>query len=144
MNLVLDASVVIKWYIYEDLLEPALRLKEKIRDGTTSVAVPRFFFVETANVLWKRVILRKDDLKRSDAKGIFSRILDLPLHVLEDDEILLRALDLSMDHALSIYDGMYLASALRFKATLITADAVLVKRLAGSAMAHHIKYLGDL
>lgn len=143
MNLVLDASVVIKWYLHEDLLEPALRLKDQIRGRSASVAVPRFFFVEAANVLWKNVTLRKDDLKRSDAKGIFSRILDLPFHVLEDDEILLRALDLSIEHKISIYDGMYLAGALRFKATLVTADAVLVRRLTGSAAAHHVKHLGD-
>ncbi len=143
MNLVLDASVVIKWYLHEDLLESALRLKEQIKERSAIVAVPRFFFVEAANVLWKNVTLRKDDLKRSDAKGIFSRILDLPLHILEDDEILLRALDLSMEQKLTIYDGMYLAGALRFNATLITADAALVKRLAGSTMAHCVKYLGD-
>ncbi len=143
MNLVLDTSVIIKWYIEENLLEPALRLKERVRDSSASVAVPRFFFVEAANVLWKKVVLRKD-LTRSDAKGIFSRILDLPLHILEDDEVFLRALDLSMGHSISIYDGMYLASAFRFKATLVTADSALVKRLADSSLAGHISYLGDL
>ncbi len=143
MNLVLDASVVIKWYIEEDLLEPALCLKERAKAGSVSVAVPRFFFVEAANVLWKKVALGKgSDLKRSDAKGIFSRILDLPFQVIEDDEILLKALDLSLDHSMSIYDGMYLASALRFKASFVTADNVLVRRLAGSSLADHVSYLG--
>lgn len=143
MNLIVDSSVVIKWYTHENLQKQAAALRERITEESISVAVPRFFFVEAANILWKKSSLLKD-LSRADAKGIFWRILDLPLQVLEDDEILLRALDLSMDHSLSIYDSMYMASALRFKATLVTADSVLVKRLAGSSLAGRISFLGDL
>jgi predicted nucleic acid-binding protein len=143
VNLVLDASVILKWYTHETLKEQAVALRERVLKEAVSVAVPRFFFVEAANILWKKARLRKD-LTREDAKGIFSRILDLPLNILEDDEILLRALDLSLDHSLSIYDSMYLAGALRFKAVLITADEALKNRLARSTLSRHIKYLGDL
>ena len=143
MSLVLDSSVVIKWFIPESLEDNAVRLKERIERLSESVAVPRFFFVEAANVLWKKAALRKD-MSRTDAQGILSRILDLPMTVLEDDEVLLRALDISLGHRLSVYDSMYLASALRLKATFITADSVLVKKLAGSTLASHVSYLGDL
>ncbi len=143
MSLVLDSSVVIKWYIQETLENNAVRLKERVERLSESVAVPRFFFVETANILWKKSVLRKE-VTPSDAKGIYSRILDLPFNILDDEEVLLRALDISIKHRLSVYDGMYLASALRFKATLITADSALVKKLSGSSLASHVSYLGDL
>lgn len=144
MKFVLDASVVIKWYLEEELLDRALKLKDKIGNDGANVAVPRLFFVEAANVLWKKVILGKSGgLKRSDAKGIFSRILDLPFHVIEEDEILLKALDLSVDYKISIYDAMYVASALRFKAQLVTADTALEKKLVGLGLSNHVKHLGD-
>ena len=142
MSFVLDPSVVIKWYVPEVLMEAAARLREEIEERSRPVAVPRFFFVESANVLWKKSSLIKE-LSRSDAKGIYSRILDSPFHIVEDEALLLKALDLSLDHSVSVYDGLYLACALQCKAVLVTADAVLVKRFTHSGLSKHIVFLKE-
>ena len=83
MDFVLDPSVVIKWYVSENLSDAAFRLQGQIEEKSQLIGVPRFFFVESANILWKKSSLLKE-LSRHDAKGIYSRILDLPFHVIEE------------------------------------------------------------
>ncbi len=119
-----------------------MRLKARIEDERLQTAVPRFFFVEAANVLWKKSVIRKD-LERVDAKGIFSRILDLPLKIIEDDDVLLKALSIALENSLSIYDALYVASALHFKAKFVTADQALVKQLYKSPLKSHVAYLNE-
>ena len=142
MDFVLDPSVVIKWYVSENLSDAAFRLQKQIEEKSQLVGVPRFFFVESANILWKKSSLLKE-LSRHDAKGIYSRILDLPFHVIEDDAILLKALDLSFDHGVSIYDAMYMACVLYSKAILVTADSTFVRRFSGSTLSQHVIHLSE-
>ncbi len=142
MNLILDPSVVIKWYIRENLEDNAVRLKARIEEERLQAAVPGLFFIEAANVLWKKCAIRKD-LEKMDAKGIFSRILDLPLKIIEDDDVLLKALSIALENSLSIYDALYVASALHFKAKFVTADHALVKQLHRSPLKSHVAYLSE-
>ena len=142
MNLVLDPSVVIKWYVPETLTGAAVRLKEQIETKSKLVAVPALFFVESANVLWKKSCLAKE-LSGRDAYAIYSRIMDLPFHVVEDREVLAQAMDLASENAISVYDALYVASAIHLKATLVTADAALVRRLASSSAKRFVAFLSD-
>lgn len=142
MHFVLDPSVVVKWYVSENLTDAAVRLKKKIEEESQLVAVPQFFFVESANILWKKSSLTKE-LSRNDAKGIYSRILDLPFHVIEDEELLLKALNLASDYSVSVYDAMYLACVIHSKAVLITADSALARRFASSSLHKHVAYLAE-
>ncbi len=143
MHLVLDPSVVIKWYVPEVLTVEADRLKERIRKESRLVAVPQLFLVESANVLWKKSRLRKE-LSRRDAETIYSRIVELPFHRMEDQELLPEALDLAFQYSISVYDAIYLACALHYKAVLITADISFVRRFENSSMRQCVTSLADL
>ncbi len=142
MHFVLDPSVVIKWYVPEILADEATLLKDRIRKESLLVAVPELFFVESANVLWKKSRLRKE-LSRRDAETIYSRIAELPFHRIQDPELLSEAVDLAFQYSVSVYDAVYLACALRFKAVLITADLSFVQRFLNSKMKRHILSLVD-
>lgn len=142
-SIVLDSSVAIKWYLREVLSEKALVLKDLIEKERLPVGVPRIFFLETANVLWKKSLLTHE-LSPNNAKGIYSRILDTSFHIVQDDEILLKALDIALRHAISVYDGMYLASALRLNSIFVTADKAFVKHCSDPVLIKHICFLDDL
>ncbi len=142
MNFVLDASVVLKWYVPEKSSDVAMRLKDQIEESSQLVAVPESFFLESSNALWKKSFLVKE-LPSHDAKGILSRILDLPFYVIKDEILLLKALDLALVYGVSVYDGMYLACALQSKAKLVTDDAALIRRLANSEMSKWVMLLTD-
>ena len=142
MHFVLDPSVVIKWYVSENLTDAALHLREQIEEKSQLVAVPRFFFLESASILWKKASLIKE-LSASDAKGIFSRILDLPFQVIEDDDLLLKALALALEYSISIYDAMYLACVIYSKAVLVTADSAFERRFSHSSLRKQIRHLAE-
>lgn len=142
MHFVLDPSVVIKWYVSENLTDAAVSLKKRIEMESRLVAVPQFFFLELASILWKKSSLLKE-LSKADAKGIYSRILDLPFHIIEDKELLLKALNLAFDYAVSVYDAMYLACVVHSKAVLVTADSSFAKRFVDSNLCSQVRYLGE-
>ena len=139
-RLVLDPSVVIKWYVPEVLTDAAVSLKRRIHEESWPVAVPQLFFVESANVLWKKTSLKKE-LSRREGEAILSGIMGLPFYVVEDREVLPRAMRLASEYSISVYDALYLACAIRFKSVLVTADSALTRNIANSNLRKHIAFL---
>ena len=50
MTYVVDASVVVKWFAFEDLRDQALM----ILDDIGRLQAPDFIFAEVSNVVWKK------------------------------------------------------------------------------------------
>jgi predicted nucleic acid-binding protein len=134
-HIVLDPSVVIKWYIPEDASKTAGELKEWILGGAHRMMVPTLFFDEIANILWKKETLRKEFLPRA-AKEIIWEVLRLPLHVYWDrHELHPKALEIAGKTRISVYDAIYLTTAVQNQALFITADDRLARQLAGTSFA---------
>lgn len=70
---VLDASVVIKWFVPEEFSAEARRWRAV--EGASHV--PDFFFVEVTNIVWKK--LMRNELTRDDADVIVATLPLLPL-----------------------------------------------------------------
>ena len=49
--IILDASVVVKWFSEEEYIDNALEIREKIRMGEERVVVPDLLLYELANAL---------------------------------------------------------------------------------------------
>lgn len=128
---VIDASVVVRWYIADDPLHAkALDVK-----GYYELIAPSLIQAEVANAMWKYV--RIDKLDRDDACASVDLLPDLL--TLTDDRLLIGAaqrLGIEINH--SVYDCFYLALARRETAALITAD----RRLADKGRALGLSVLG--
>jgi predicted nucleic acid-binding protein len=137
---VVDASVGIKLYLPEDLSEVASRLFEGLNRGRHLLFVPDLFFTECANILWKNVLrLRVTAVQaRSSLRGLAL----LPLLPVFSTDLLLTALDLSLDRNISVYDACYAALAEELKLPLLTADQKLLRKLEHSGI--DVRFLGDL
>ena len=129
MILVLDASVVVKWFVPEEKQLEA----EALLDLSTPLAAPRLIVSEAATALSKKV--RLENLPTAKAQSSLALWLEhlIPQGrpILYDDEPLLaEALDLSvrLNHPLS--DCIYLALAMKLDARLVTADARFVSKAA--------------
>ena len=134
-QIVLDPSVVIKWFIPEEKADAAGELKEWILTGAHRMVVPTLFFDEIANILWKKETLRKEYLPRA-AKEIVWEVLRLPLHVyLDRHEMHPKALEIAGKTRVTVYDAIYLATAVQNQAIFITADIRLARQLAGTSFA---------
>jgi predicted nucleic acid-binding protein len=133
---VIDASVVIKWYVPEEDTRAALEL----RTTEVKLAAPDLLFVELANILWK--IVRRGEMSPSRAIEIIEKIVAAPF-ITYANEILVRdAMDIALTTGLSAYDASYVALAARLNVQCITADQRLVRKLAGTPAADHVKLLG--
>ncbi|MBV9071391.1 MAG: type II toxin-antitoxin system VapC family toxin [Acidobacteria bacterium] len=134
---VVDASVIIKWYVPEANYEAA----RAMRTAETALAAPDLLFAETANILWK--LVRRAEMTDSRAIEIIEEVASAPFITISNQSLAKDALDVANATGLSAYDASYVALAIRLDKILITADEKLVRKLAGTRNANHVRLLAD-
>ncbi|MDX2145353.1 MAG: type II toxin-antitoxin system VapC family toxin [Rhodospirillaceae bacterium] len=119
-NLVVDASVVIKWVIDEDGTADALGLRKH------KLYAPDLIVAECANVLWKKA--RRKELSHQEALLAAELIERADLELQPTRRLLAKAtkLALALDHP--AYDCIYLVLAQTLDCDFVTADAGLQRR----------------
>ena len=135
MRLVADASVVIKWFV------PEVHSAEATRwlDAAPDLAAPDLLFAEIASVVWKKVGRR--ELTEAQARAIASGVERLPFRCLSSRELHGSALELALATRRSVYDCLYLATALVLGAPLLTADRKLYDALAVTPLRDHLRWV---
>jgi predicted nucleic acid-binding protein len=113
---VVDASVAIKWCLPEPHDVCAARLR---REGT-DLDAPDLLYAEIGNTLWKRV--RRGELTAGAAGGVAEAISRLPIAVHPSRLLSGAALQIACSTGLTVYDSLYLATALLTGSRLVTAD----------------------
>jgi predicted nucleic acid-binding protein len=124
---ILDASVGVKLVIPED----DSPLAEALLATDPALWVPDLFFIECANVLWKRMRGGTYPLQVAIANLVDLRHLDLA--TVSTSELMTRALEIAHLYGVTAYDGCYVALSEQKGLPLVTADARLRTRLEGSA-----------
>ena len=136
MRLVVDASVAVKWFVSEPLLENARLLLSHRLD----LHAPDFVLVEFANVIWKKV--RRKELPASpryvDALSSLNDIITL--HPVA--ELIERAMQIALEIEHPVYDCLYLACAEGTESELVTADRNLVNKVSGSSLGIDLRHIG--
>ncbi len=87
------------------------------------VVAPRFFQVESGNVVWKYV--RAGNLLREEAKPMFERYVSLVDRFFPDEDLIVEAMHESIRLDYSVYDMLYFVLARRSGSILITLDRKL-------------------
>jgi predicted nucleic acid-binding protein len=134
--LVVDASVVVKWFVPEIHSDKARRLLEL----SHQYFAPDLLFAEAANTIWKKV--RRRELKPADGQRLvvdIDRIAvnAIPCRLLADD-----AYALAITTARTVYDCLYMALAVRLNTRMLTADDRLVAGLAQlPLLAQHVQLI---
>lgn len=130
MTVVLDASVLLKWFIEEPGSDAALDLKRRHLEEGLAIVIPDLALYEIPNVLrFKRGV------PEGEVKAVMRAFWTLELEVVAPTEPLLdEAIDLSFATGLSLYDCAYVALAKELNATLVTADEPVSR--AASKLVH--------
>jgi predicted nucleic acid-binding protein len=139
MSLVVDASVAVKWLVDE----PEHLAARSLLDRNERLHAPDFVFVETANVLWKKV--RRRELSAEQAFEGVDSLPSLFETIVPSTLLVARALRIAIEMAHPVYDCLYIACSEHVDADLVTADARFVAKLrAGSsgARAHALSEFG--
>lgn len=135
---VLDASVVVKWFVPEAHTELALKLRE--RDG--QFHAPAFLTLEIGNVLAKK--RRRNELTQGEAEGIWRTFRQAPIRRHADETLVLAALDLAQQTHTTLYDNLYLALAVKLDVHCVTADRKFYRALGSTPFRKHISWIEDL
>jgi predicted nucleic acid-binding protein len=141
MNLVMDASVLIKFYVPEILSDRAERLLAKVEKQDIDLLVPDLIYPEAGNILWKKQRLK--ELTRSEVEEITDAVLSLPLKIEASKSLLPLAVNIAIAYGITVYDASYLSLAKVYETTLMTADRRLVDVLAKTDLKDSIIWLGS-
>jgi predicted nucleic acid-binding protein len=138
---VIDASVLIKFYVPEILSDRAERLLAKVGNKDIDLLAPDLIYPEAGNILWKKQRLK--ELTHSEAEEITDAILSLPLMIEASKSLLPLAVDIAIACGITVYDASYLSLAKVYETTLITADRKLVDILAKTDLKVSVIWLGS-
>lgn len=124
MKLTVDASIAVKWFVAEPLVDEA----RTVLTRRVQRHAPELLLAECANTIWKKA--RRGDIP--DAQPYRQELADLPdiLTLYPDRDLIERATEIAFRIHHPIYDCLYLACAEATASDLITADRRLVDKAA--------------
>jgi predicted nucleic acid-binding protein len=128
--IVLDTGVLVKAFVEEEGSAKADALLQAAVDGIYRLEAPDFMAIEFGNVLWKyvqRKLLEEEKARQILEQFPFERIEWLPARLLLSD-----AFRFSIQYAIPVSDGAFLAAAEKLAAQFVTADEGLHRKVRGS------------
>ncbi len=120
---VLDTSVVIKWFVEEPDSKAALAFRDEHLAGQELIVVPTLFFYEFTNVL--RYV---KSLPEESIISILGDLEQLGRREESSHDVIAEAVIFARKFEISVYDGVFVALAYLYGVELITADAKLVDK----------------
>lgn len=141
-SFVVDASVAAKWCLPatgEPLAVEAQELLDQHARGRIGLVVPDLFWAELGNVLWKAV--RQNRVTERDAEASMVRVRQLGLLVVPAANLLVEALTAALRSGRSVYDCLYIVTAMAKRVLLLTADERLVN---ATGVRFPVRWLGAL
>jgi predicted nucleic acid-binding protein len=138
-NVVVDASVAVKWVLPEDHSEAALRVLES---GVGMIA-PAHWLAEAVNAVW--TACRRTAITRDEIHQLVATLAEAPVASVPLNEIAATAMDLSLRADVSVYDALYIALALRDNAILITDDRRLLQAVhRDAAIQSKVRWIAEI
>jgi predicted nucleic acid-binding protein len=137
-GVIVDSSVVVKWFVPEVHEAEALR----VRDGGTPMHAPAFLDIEVANILWKKI--QRGEIARATADGILAQLPRQAITRHDPATLLQPAFEIACRAGRTVYDSLYVALAVQLGGRMVTADDRLVNALAGTPWAGHMIKLQDV
>lgn len=116
MIVVVDASVLVKWYVAEDHTDEA----EQLADSRFEIHAPELLLPEFGNILWKKC--RNDDLDEDVAISALASLRSHPIILHSNVRLVEPAFVGAQETVQSVYDWIYLSLAISLDCKFVTAD----------------------
>jgi len=117
-EVVLDTSVVVKWFAEEDGSDRAVALLDKIAQGTLVLVEPVILPIELGNALHFT-----HKFEASKIRYCLDRITNMGIFYRQNDfQVMFETSELVANHSLTYYDALFMGVAMVNGCRLITAD----------------------
>ena len=123
MNIVLDSSVIAKWFFEEENREKAIHLRQLHKQTDITIKVPSLLLFELGNIFLNKKAFNKQFFNES-----ISTLFSINLQFVESSNILNIIFTTATDYKLTFYDATYVALAQNLKCDFITADKKLYQK----------------
>lgn len=135
--LIVDASVATKWFVDQVHSDIA----ELVQTSAEPLVAPQLLVAEVADALRKHV--RARDISLEQATSALASLPEWFNEIVAMEGLAEAAVTLARRIEHSAYDCFYLVLAERRSASLVTADARLVNRVARTKYKSHVIHLSD-
>ncbi|MEM4576697.1 MAG: type II toxin-antitoxin system VapC family toxin [Candidatus Nezhaarchaeales archaeon] len=125
MAVVVDASVLVKWFVIEEGSEEALEIRDKYVSGEVRLIAPELLIFEVLNALYYKRLFSLEEM-REVAEALDAYSFDL--YPLKGDYAK-KTLEIAYENNVTIYDASYLSLALIKGTLMYTADVKLWEKL---------------
>jgi predicted nucleic acid-binding protein len=117
-EIVLDSSVVVKWFSTETKSPEALKFLDSYIEGSIELAIPEILFCEVGNAL-----RYKPDFDNENWKIALVQLFNLRMKVTHlTEDLIIRAGEIAYDGKVTFYDALPVAIAEHKKTVCVTAD----------------------
>ena len=124
-EVVVDASVVVKWFVEEENSDRALWLRDRYIDGEIRILAPELMIFEVLNALYYKKLFSESEMKEiSESLEAYSFTL-YPLK----GEYAEKTLEVAFKNGVTVYDASYIALAMIKGTCMYTADEKLIRKL---------------
>jgi predicted nucleic acid-binding protein len=123
--LVLDASVVAKWFKYEEGREKALEIRDNFISDQEQITFPDLLILELANLLKFSRIYNQTDIIKA-VESIENMDIDI---VVPTFEVIKDSVRMAVENDLTVYDAVYISLAESLGCDFITADEKLHQKV---------------
>ncbi len=132
--MVIDASVILKWFIQENDSDRAAEIKTAHTIGTSCIAIPDLALYEVGNAL-----RYKPEFSNHEVRLCLAEIYDLAIDIISPNiDMLASVSEISRRYDITFYDAVYIALAQELGLDFITADNRLYYK---TKALHYIKLL---
>ena len=133
--IILDASVIVKWFVQEQYTKNALKIKEDYTKGIVDVWSTQLMPFEVLNALRYNQEFGQEEIEKVANSLSKFRIA---LHPILDELANLSVRD-ALKYGLTVYDSSYLALSKVSDKQLYTADEKMVAKVSGKEKVVHLK-----
>jgi len=122
---VLDASVVLKWFVSEKDSDKAEMLRSEYYLGQRDIVVPDLILYEISNALNYH-----PDFEPSEIKVALQTLFDIGIEIVTPTQMLMnKTVDIASENNVTCYDASYFALAQDLQTDFITADQKFYDKL---------------
>jgi predicted nucleic acid-binding protein len=123
---VFDSSAVVRLFIPDGPIPEGMeQFLKRVEIGDNIALAPELMLAEIANVLHKKTL--RDEISGDECDQILILIQRLPIRLFSHKELVEGAVQLARDHAITVYDALFLELARQQNGKLFTADLKLEK-----------------